>query len=329
MKIATEVKDAKTIGISGHIRPDGDCVGACMALYLYLKKVYPEKEVELFLEQPSEVFRCIKDIDQIRTDLEEGAEKEGDFDVFIALDTAKERLGAAEALFDRAGKTINIDHHVSNPGSGMVNYIDTQASSTSELVFDVMEEDEIDVEIAKAIYIGIVHDTGVFRYSNTSSKTMAIGAKLLSFGFDHSDLIEKTFYEKTYVQNLLLGRALLESILIMDGKCIVSAIGKRTLDFYQASPKDLEGVVSQLNQTEGTECTIFMYQTGVQEYKVSLRSKGKVDVAQVAQYFDGGGHVRAAGCTMNGTFYDVVNNLTLHIERQLKMADNSQDEGIA
>ncbi len=318
MKIAAEVKDAKTIGIGGHVRPDGDCVGACMALYLYLKKIYPEKKVELFLEQPSEVFGCIKDIGRIRTDI---ADDEGDFDVFIALDTAKERLGAAEALFDRAGKTINIDHHVSNAGSGMVNYIDTQASSTSELVYDVLEEGEVDEEIANAIYIGIVHDTGVFRYSNTSPKTMQIAAKLLGFGFDHSDIIEKTFYEKSYVQNLLLGRALLESILIMDGKCIVSAIGKRTLEFYQASPKDLEGVVNQLNQTEGTECTIFMYQTGVQEYKVSLRSKGKVDVAQVAQNFEGGGHVRAAGCTMNGTFYDVVNNLTLHIEKQLKLAE--------
>ncbi len=318
MKIAVEVKDAGAIGIGGHIRPDGDCVGACMALYLYLKKIYPEKRVELFLESPSEVFGCIKGIDQIRTQI---TDEEGDFDVFIALDTAKERLGAAEALFDRAGKTINIDHHVSNMGSGMVNYIDTQASSTSELIFDVIEESEIDEEIAKAIYIGIVHDTGVFRYSNTSSKTMQIAAKLLNFGFDHSDIVEKTFYEKTYVQNLLLGRALMESIFVMDGKCIVSAIGKRTLEFYQASPKDLEGVVSQLNQTKGAECTIFMYQTAAQEYKVSLRSKGKVDVARVAQIFEGGGHVRAAGCTMNGTFYDVVNNLTLHIEKQLELAE--------
>ena len=78
--------------------------------------------------------------------------------------------------------------------------------------------------------------------------------------------------------------------------------------------------MSQLNQTKDVECTIFTYQTGVLEYKVSLRSKGKVDVAEIAVYFGGGGHKRAAGCTMNGTFYDVVNNLTLHIERQLKKA---------
>ena len=160
----------------------------------------------------------------------------------------------------------------------------------------------------------------MFRYSNTSPETLQIAAKLIAFGFDFPEVIEKTFYEKTYVQNLLLGRALLESILIMDGKCIVSGIEKRTLDFYHADAKDLEGIVSQLNMTKGAECTIFMYQTGVLEYKVSLRSKGKVDVSKIAVYFGGGGHVRAAGCTMNGTFYDVVNNLSLHIEEQLKQA---------
>ncbi len=240
--------------------------------------------------------------------------------MFIALDTVKERMGEAERLFDQAAKTINIDHHISNVGCGDVNYIDAKSSSTSELVYDVLEEDGLDTEIAKAIYIGIIHDTGVMRYSNTSPKTLEIAAKLISFGFDFSELIEKTFYEKTYVQNLLLGRALLESIQFMEGKCIVSGLVKRTLDFYHADSKDLDGIVSQLNQTAGVECTIFMYQTGVLEYKVSLRSKGKVDVAKIAMFFGGGGHVRAAGCTMNGTFHDVVNNLSLHIEKQLKDA---------
>jgi Exopolyphosphatase-related proteins len=315
MKIKDEVVNANTIGISGHIRPDGDCVGACMALYQYLRKVYPQKRVDVFLEQPSEVFSCICGIEQIRTDFRTEVEA---YDVFIALDTVKERMGEAEKLFDKAAKTINIDHHITNSGCGDVNYVDAGSSSTSELVYDVLTEEDLDVETAKAIYIGIMHDTGVMRYSNTSPKTLQIAAKLISFGFDFSELIEKTFYEKTYVQNLLLGRALLESIQFMDGKCVVSGLAKRTLDFYHADSRDLEGIVSQLNQTAGTECTIFMYQTGIQEYKVSLRSKGKVDVAKIAMFFGGGGHVRAAGCTMNGTFHDVVNNLSLHIEKQMK-----------
>lgn len=319
MRIEEEVKNAETIGISGHIRPDGDCVGSCMALYLYLKKVFPQKTVKVFLEQPPEVFQCIKDIGEIRT----GYDNTEKLDVLIALDTVKERLGAAEGLFDRAAKTVNIDHHISNPGCGTVNLVDAGASSTCELIFDVLEEEKIDMEIAKAIYIGMIHDTGVFKYSNTSPKTLMTAAKLIAYGFDFPALIEKTFYEKTYVQTLLLGRALLESILFMDGKCMVSGIEKKTLDFYHADSADLEGIVSQLNQTAGVECTIFMYQSGVQEYKVSMRSKGNVDVAKIAVYFGGGGHVRAAGCTMNGTFYDVVNNLSLHIEKQLKQAETA------
>lgn len=317
MRIKDEVVNANTIGISGHIRPDGDCVGACMAMYQYLRKVYPKKRVDVFLEQPSAVFGCIRGVEEIRTDFQTDVES---YDVFLALDTVKERMGEAERLFDRAAKTINIDHHISNSGCGDVNYIDANSSSTSELVYDVLTQEEMDVEIAKAVYIGIIHDTGVMRYFNTSPKTLQIAAKLISFGFDFSELIEKTFYEKTYVQTLLLGRALLESIVFMEGKCLVSGLVKRTLDFYHADAKDLEGIVSQMNQTAGVECTIFMYQTGVLEYKVSLRSKGKVDVAKIAMFFGGGGHVRAAGCTMNGTFHDVVNNLSLHIEKQMKAA---------
>ena len=151
-----------------------------------------------------------------------------------------------------------------------------------------------------------------------SGKTMKIAAELISYGFDFPELIDKTFYEKTYVQNQILGRALLESILFMDGKCIVSMIDKKTMAFYNADSHDLEGIVSQLRSTKGVECAIFLYQTDTLEYKVSLRSNGAVDVAKVASFFGGGGHVRAAGVTMQGTFYDIVNNLSAQIEKQLK-----------
>ena len=104
----------------------------------------------------------------------------------------------------------------------------------------------------------------------------------------------------------------------MDGRCIVSMIDKKTMAFYNADSHDLEGIVSQLRSTKGVECAIFLYQTDTLEYKVSLRSNGGVDVARVAAFFGGGGHVRAAGVTMQGTFYDIVNNLSLQIEKQLK-----------
>ena len=179
----------------------------------------------------------------------------------------------------------------------------------------------LDEEIAKALYIGIVHDTGVFRYSNTSPKTLRAAAELISYGFDFSRLIDETFYEKTYVQNQILGRALLESIIFMDGKCVVSMVDKKTMGFYRADSHDLDGIVNQLRLTKGVECAIFMYQTDVLKYKVSLRSNGRVDVAKVAMFFGGGGHVRAAGADMQGTFHDIVNNLSAQIDAQLKKTE--------
>jgi len=315
MNIYEEVKEASTIGISGHIRPDGDCIGSVMGLYLYLSKVCPKASIQVFLEKPADIFSCISGIDEIHTDFVTDVQQ---FDVFIALDTVKDRLGEAEKFFDGAKKTINIDHHISNKGCGDVNYLRPDASSTCELIYDVIEDKSwLDAEIAKALYIGMVHDTGVFQYSNTSPSTLRAAAELISFGFDFPELIDKTFYEKTYVQNQILGRALLESILFMDGRCVVSMIDKKTMNFYQAKPYDMEGIVSQLRSTRGVECAIFMYQIDTLTYKVSLRSNGKVDVAKVAVFFGGGGHVRAAGATMQGTFHDIVNNLSAQIALQL------------
>ena len=96
----------------------------------------------------------------------------------------------------------------------------------------------------------------------------------------------------------------------------MSVLDKKTMEFYGASSQDLEGIVSQLRSIKGVECAVFMYQTGVLEYKVSMRSGGRINVSRIASYFGGGGHVRAAGCTMNGTSHDVINNLSLHIEKQ-------------
>ncbi len=315
-------RNAGRIGIGGHVRPDGDCVGSCLGLSLYLKKLFPEKEIKVFMERPLEIFSCIKGFEEI-VFLETGAKAEpprsGIFDIFFALDCNKERLGAAEKLFDDAKMTVNIDHHISNEkGTGKLNYIHPESSSCSELIYELTEKEYLDADIAAALYIGIAHDTGVFRYSNTSPKTLETVAKLISYGFDFPKLIDDTFYEKTYVQNQMMGRALLESILFMDGRCIVSAIDRRTMEFYQVDGKDMDGIVSQLRLTKGVECAVFMYEIDTLTYKVSMRSGGKVNVAKVAEFFGGGGHVRAAGCIMNGTFHDVINNLSLHIEEQLE-----------
>lgn len=314
MNLLEECRGAKRIGISGHVRPDGDCVGSCLALYLYLSKYLPRAQVRVFLEQPADIFNEIKGFEDIDSSF---AEQEP-FDVYFALDCSADRMGGAEDYFAGAAKKINIDHHISNKGSGALNVVRPEVGSVCEVLYDLMDVEKLDKDIAMALYIGIIHDTGVFQYSNTRPETLQIAAHLITFGFDFPRLIEETFYQKNYIQTQIMGRALMESIRFMDGSCIVSAVDKKTMEFYNATSKDLDGIVNQLRNIKGVHCAVFMYETDVLEYKISMRSDEKVDVAKVASYFGGGGHMRAAGCTMKGTFHDCVNNLSLHIEQQLQ-----------
>lgn len=319
LDLIKECKDAARIGISGHIRPDGDCVGAVLGLQMYLRKCLPEADVRVYLEQPAEIFHEIKGFDEIHWDFPD----EAPFDVYFVLDCNEDRIGGAEKYYRTAGKKINIDHHVSNPGCGDINYIRPEVGSTCELIYDLIDADRLDRDLAMAIYVGMIHDTGIFQYSNTTPDTMEKGARLIACGFDFPRLIRETFYQKSYVQTQIMGRALMESIRFMDNRCIVSAVDKKTMDFYGAEPKDLDGIVNQLRNIEGIECAVFMYQTGVLEYKVSLRTGESVNAAEVAVCFGGGGHARAAGCTMQGTFHDCVNNLSKRIAEQMERAQRA------
>ena len=309
------LKDAVTIAIGGHIRPDGDCVGSCMGLYQYIKDNYKDKQADVYLEEIPDAYGCLKGTEEIRHEIL----KDVEYDLFICLDCGdKERLGFSVPLFERAKRTFCIDHHISNEGFTKDSYIVPDASSTSELVYNLMEEERISLDTATALYLGIVHDTGVFQYSCASPSTFRAAARLLEKGVDGPKLIQDTFYEKTYAQNQILGRTLLESILFMDRRCIASYVTKRTMDFYGVDVKDLDGIVSQLRVTKDVEVAIFMYELETNVYKVSLRSKDRVDVSRIAGYFGGGGHKKAAGLTMRGTYYDVLNNLSEQIELQME-----------
>ncbi len=306
---------AKTVAIGGHIRPDGDCVGSCMGLYQYLKNHFEGIDVDVFLE---DIPECFKEMLPITKEIKSEVSEIKSYDLFIALDCGDaNRLGFSGVLFEQAKTTFCVDHHISNLAFADENYIIPEASSTAELVYRLLEREKLTTEIAECLYMGIVHDTGVFQYSSTSPETMEIAADLMRKKIRANEIIDKTYYEKTYAQNQILGRALLESTLTLDGKCIVSAISKETMNFHGVIPKDLEGIVSQLRVTQGVEVAIFLYEIGEQEYKVSLRASGDVDVSKVAGYFGGGGHKKAAGFTMNGQVQDVVERIIGQIEIQL------------
>ena len=321
MNIAEELAGAKTVGITGHVRPDGDCVGSCMGLYNYIIDNMPGIQVDVYLEKPGDEFGYINGIDKIKHEADDKAH-----DVFFVLDCSDvERFKPFVKCYNNSVKKICLDHHVSNEAFADVNYIVPDASSTSELVYNLLDYDKMSLETAEALYMGIAHDTGIFRYSCTSPETMEAAAQLMRKGVDTAKITDRTYYEKTYVQNQILGRALLESIMVLDQRCIVSVVRLKEMEFFQAKPSDLEGIVSQMRQTKGVEVAMFLHETAPQTFKVSLRSKERVDVSRIAKYFGGGGHVRAAGVTMKGSVHDVINNLTALIEKQLDEKIEQED----
>ena len=310
--IAEVLEGVKTVGIGGHIRPDGDCVGSCMALYLYIRKYFPDIDVNVYLDHPKPIFGHIESIDEIKTEVEE----ERIFDLFITCDvSARDRLALADNLFEHAKKTVCIDHHVSNSGFADVNHIRGEVSSCCEVLYGILDPDKVDLAVATAVYTGMIHDTGVFQYSSTSPETMRIAGELMKTGIPFSRIIDESFYQKTYIQNQVMGRVLAESILLQNGTCIIGYLRKKDMDFYGVTGSDLDGIVSQLRLTRGVEVAIFIYELETQSFKVSLRSNGRVDVSKVAVFFGGGGHTRAAGCDLQGSMYDVINNITAEIEK--------------
>lgn len=308
------IGDAKTIGIAGHIRPDGDCIGSCMTLYNYIEKNFPDIQVKVYLEKIKDKFLFIKNSEKIDSNGYDGTE----YDLFFSLDCADlERLGLNKEFFEHAKRTACIDHHISNGGYADYNYILPNASSACEVLYDLLDVSLFDKSIAEPMYTGIAHDSGVFRFQSTTSKTMNVAGKMLDFGINANKILEETYYKKTYAQSQVAGRLQLESVRFMDNRCIFAYATTKLMDFYGVTTKDLDSVVAQLRNIEGIEVAIFMYQIGKMKYKVSMRSQDLVDVSVIASYFGGGGHVRAAGFDTVGDVHDIINNISEQIEKQM------------
>ena len=211
-QLTEALSGAENAVLLGHIHPDGDCIGASLGLYNYLKEHMPQISVELYLDHPADKFSYLASFDEIQT----AYDPEKRFDVCITLDASDtERLEMFYPYFETAGRTFCIDHHRTNRGFAQENCIRPDASSTSEVVYTLMDENAVSRETAECLYTGIIHDTGVFKYSSATRATMEIAGKLMEKGLDCAKIIDDTFYRKTYIQNQILGRALLESFLFM------------------------------------------------------------------------------------------------------------------
>lgn len=309
-----KLETVKSVAITGHVRPDGDCIGSTLGFYNYILDNFPEIEVDLFLEQPGQEFSYLKNIEKVKTTL-----SEKQYDLFVVFDCGDEgRFEPFQELLSRASHTICMDHHIANSGFADENYVVPDLSSTCELLYTSLTDSMISKEVAECLYTGIICDTGIFKYQSATSETMRIAGRLMDKGINHTKIIDDGFYTKTYHQNQIMGRAMLESVLFYGGKCIYSAASMEIMEFYGLDGKQMGGVIDQLRNTQGVEVAIFMYELKKGEYKVSMRAKDYIDVSRVCRVFGGGGHVKAAGCTMQGTVHDIVNNIGAQLEIQFR-----------
>lgn len=309
------VTKANTIAISGHIRPDGDCVGSCMAMYLYLRKHYPEKLVQVYLESISSNLQVLQGVDAVDSIY---AAPEAPYDLFLVMDCSSEdRLGDALPIMQASKKVFVVDHHVTNTQFGDDRVVCPDASSTCEVLYDLLDPALIDRDIAEALYLGIVHDTGVFKYSATTEHTMQIAGALMSKGIDTASIIDDTFYRKTFLQNRVLGFAVYHANMSLDNKLVTTVLRKEDMESFGATAGDTDGIIDQLRITKGVEVAIFAREDAPDTFKLSMRSNGKVDVAVIASAFSGGGHKFAAGCTVTGSFDDILLQISAMIMMQL------------
>jgi phosphoesterase RecJ-like protein len=307
----------KKIAIAGHVRPDGDCVGSCLGAYHFLKKHFPEAEVQVFLEEIPHIFEFLKDWELIKRP----GDSDEIYDLFLVLDCGDlSRIGDSASVFSKAKSTMCIDHHLSNGAFCDVNVVEADASSTCELVFDQIPKDELDKTIAECLYTGMVTDTGVFQYSCTHHSTMDAAGTLMDLGIDYPGIVDRVFNEKTFEANRVLGHVLLKARRNASGSVISAVLTREEMNQFGVSPKHLEGIVQQLRATKGVEVAIFLYETESGEFKGSTRAKGDiVNLVPVAQMYGGGGHMKAAGFTYKGDPEVCIHEVTNLVEEQIRL----------
>lgn len=304
---------SQSIAISGHTSPDGDAIGACCALAMSLSEL--GKDVVVILEEYSENFQVIPTGGLVVTEVDE----EYLPDLYIAVDCGdKERLGKNGKLFDETLYTINLDHHISNTFFAKQNYVDNEASSASEIIFQfIYNYAPINADIAAAIYAGIVFDTGGFRHSSTSPITMAIVSELMEYDFNFTKIYNSIFHSRKFGEAKIMGIALCNLNEVFDGRIVTSIVTAEEIKKCGVTSDELSEISSYIKSVSNTVASVFIYEKEPEIFKVSMRSEDPIDVSEISTKFGGGGHVRAAGCTIQGNAEKILKDILSEIEKQL------------
>jgi phosphoesterase RecJ-like protein len=299
------MRDHDRFLVLSHVNPDGDATGSALGVALILEQLGKEYIVANEGETPAK-FDFLPRFERLRNLSLQPLEET--FGAVIAVDCADEsRMGDVRSLFGSGTPLLNIDHHPTNDGFGTTNLIRTDAAATAEILFDVAKAAGVSFneELALCIYTGLLTDTGGFRYSNTSPSVMEIASELLRYGVKPGEVAERCLEEITLAHVKILRRAL--QTLALSHQNLVASITVYVDDFTQtgADREDAGGLVNYCRNIEGVEVGVSFVESESGVVKVSLRARDRVDVSAIAKELGGGGHAKAAGCTMRGTLPEV------------------------
>lgn len=210
------------------------------------------------------------------------------------------RAGVEEGALDTAGVVVNIDHHPGNSGYGSINLVDTTASSVALIVYELLAgAGGIDADVASALYVGVMTDTGGFRFGNTDARTLRAAAELVEAGASPAALANSVYGEQPLGRLRLLGLVLGSTETLLNGKVAVSVLTQEMKNETGSTGEDIEGIASFGRLVGGVEVALLLREEG-NRVRASLRSKGRVDVNAVARRLGGGGHAAAAGVVLDG-----------------------------
>ncbi len=334
-QIRQAVDRGSTFLITSAVKPDGDSVSAQLALKALIESYKGTADVrvdiinEVHCPHRYAFLPGTADMKTMDDDVL------GDYDVAFAVDCSPERIGRVRALFERAGTRITIDHHkVRTEGGAQINLVRPKASSTAEIIYGFIEDEawrtELTPELAAILYTGMIFDTGGFLYKLTTPQTMRVAARLLETGFNFPAVAERVLLVRTYSARVLLGKVLSTMKRNRQGTVGYAVVTMRMMQDADAHIDDLEGIVEQMIFTEGVEVSVLAVELGENEYKLSLRSRGKIDVASLARDLDpqGGGHDRAAGCNLKGDAKEVIWRVVAEVDARLEAIDPDTDEHV-
>jgi phosphoesterase RecJ-like protein len=302
-RIAERIRQEKRFLIASHENPEGDAIGSVLALGLALREL--GKNVMMLNQDPiPEILLFLPGAEEIVHQVPENER----FDVALTLDCGdKKRLGKEFNKMAQIGMLINVDHHVSNTQFGDLNLVDPTASSTAEMIYDLLREIPVKMNpaIAENLYTGILTDTGSFHYSNTTAKTFAVARACILAEVDPWKVAEN-IYESQPLARLHLLPLVLETLESEeDGRVSSVVVTQEMLAKTGATPALTEDFINYPRSVKGSEVAVLFREVNPEKYRVSFRSRGKIDVSRISQVFQGGGHPNAAGCTIDGTLQEV------------------------